>query len=113
MNDILSLKEAGVGVSINAKSQLNLNASDIIVLNENLWKIVSLFKLKQYSSFFIVFNLIWVFLYNLSMIPMAAGVGNSEFQMSPFISSLSMSLSSILVVIFSNILRLINFDFTK
>ena len=32
LNDILSLKEASVGVSINAKSELNLHASDIISL---------------------------------------------------------------------------------
>jgi Cu+-exporting ATPase len=45
LNDILSIQEAGVGVTINAKSEMNLIASDIVALNENLWKIVSLFKL--------------------------------------------------------------------
>lgn len=43
LNDILSLEEACLGVSINAKSELNLMASDIVVLNENLWKIVYIF----------------------------------------------------------------------
>jgi len=33
LNDILSIKEAGIGVSINAKSELNLAASDLILLN--------------------------------------------------------------------------------
>jgi len=32
LNDILSLQEAGIGVSINAKSELNLIASDVIVI---------------------------------------------------------------------------------
>jgi len=45
LNDVLSLEEAGVGVSINAKSELNLLAADVIILNENLWKIVYLFNL--------------------------------------------------------------------
>lgn len=49
LNDVLSLQEASVGVAINAKSELNLIASDVIILNENLWKIVSLFKLINFS----------------------------------------------------------------
>ena len=40
LNDILSLQEANVGVSINAKSELNLLAADVVVLNENLWKVL-------------------------------------------------------------------------
>lgn len=32
LNDILSLEEASLGVSINAKSELNLIASDIVIL---------------------------------------------------------------------------------
>ena len=40
LNDILSLQEANVGVSINAKSELNLLAADVVVLNENLWKVI-------------------------------------------------------------------------
>ncbi|KRX06245.1 HAD-like domain [Pseudocohnilembus persalinus] len=39
LNDILSLKEADVGVSINSKSELNLIACDVIMLNQNLWKL--------------------------------------------------------------------------
>ena len=33
MNDILSIQEACVGVSINAKSEMNLIASDVVILN--------------------------------------------------------------------------------
>jgi Cu+-exporting ATPase len=54
LNDILSIKEAGVGVSINAKSELNLIAADVVALNENLWKIVFLFLLMKTSKRFIM-----------------------------------------------------------
>ena len=53
LNDILGLKEAGVGVSINAKSELNLIAADVVVLNENLWKIVFIFILMRTAKKFI------------------------------------------------------------
>lgn len=43
LNDILSLQESSVGVSINAKSELNLLACDVVALNENIWKIPILF----------------------------------------------------------------------
>lgn len=33
LNDIPCLQEAAIGVSINAKSELNLNAADVIILS--------------------------------------------------------------------------------
>ena len=74
LNDILSLNEAGVGVSVNAKSELNLMASDVVLLSENLWKIGYLFNLLKWSNIFIIINLTWAFAYNIIMAPMAAGV---------------------------------------
>ncbi len=56
LNDILSIQEAGVGVSINAKLQLKLLASDVVILNENLWKFMLLFQMMSRSKKFIIFN---------------------------------------------------------
>lgn len=115
LNDVLSLQEASVGVTINAKSELNLLASDVIILNENLWKIISLFKLINFSQKLIYLNLFWTFSYNIIMTPMAMGIFYSfgGLIMSPIVSSSAMCLSSIIVVLTSNILRFINFDFEK
>lgn len=112
LNDVLSLQEASVGVAINAKSELNLIASDVIILNENLWKIVSLFKLINFSQKLIYLNLFWTFSYNIIMTPMAMGIFYSfgGLVMSPIASSSAMCISSIIVVLTSNILRFINFD---
>lgn len=74
LNDILSIYEADVGVSINAKSELNLLASDIVILSENLWLIPFLFNLMRKSRTFIILNLVWAFAYNVTMAPVAAGV---------------------------------------
>lgn len=114
LNDILSLQEADIGVSINTKSNLNLAVSDVILLNENLWKIVSLFKLLDSSRKVIYINLFWAFLYNLLMIPMATGVFYSlNIHIQPVTACFFMSLSSLVVVGFSNILRLVNIDYQK
>ncbi|CAD8121000.1 unnamed protein product [Paramecium sonneborni] len=111
LNDILSLQEASIGVAINAKSQLNLMASDVIILNENLWSIVSLINLMKTALKVIYINLIWAFAYNLFMAPIAAGVFYGQgLTISPMISSASMSLSSIIVVLISNCMKFIKFD---
>jgi cation transport ATPase len=65
LNDVLSLKAAGVGVSINAKSELNLMAADVIILNENLWKIPVLFNLMNLANRVVHINLVWAFAYNI------------------------------------------------
>lgn len=110
LNDILSLQEACLGVSINAKSELNLMASDIVALNENLWKIPFLFELVKWANILIYINLCWSFAYNVIMLPMAAGVFEPiGLHLSPLVSSASMSGSSIIVVLFSSLLRLYNF----
>jgi len=114
LNDILSIEEATVGVSINAKSRLNLLAADVVVLDENLWKIPILFKIVRTARTFIILNLIWAFVYNLFIIPVSAGVFYfNDFSISPAISSIAMSCSSIIVVVFSNFLRCVDFDLER
>lgn len=98
-------------MSINAKSELNLVASDVVALNENLWKIPTLFHLIKTARIFIAINIFWVFAYNLFIIPVSAGAFYAyNFTISPIIASTAMSLSAVVVVLLSNIMRLINFD---
>jgi len=126
LNDVLSLKEAAVGVSINAKSELNLMASDVIVLNEDLWRIVFLFNLMDLANRIVYINLCWAFAYNIIVarkqsyyfydniyiyIAISAGAFYSlGVTINPTISSAAMSISSIVVVLISNTMRLFNLD---
>lgn len=111
LNDIPCLQEAAIGVSINAKSELNINASDIIMLSENLYKILAMVKLLERGNTFININLFWAFLYNITIMPVVAGVFYSyDITISPVWSSVAMSCSSILVVGFSHIMALFNYD---
>lgn len=114
LNDVLSIQEAAVGVSINSKSELNIMVSDVVALNENLWKIVSLFNLSRNTRIFIWINLFWAFAYNIFVIPIAAGVlSEVGIIIPPFFSSLAMSASSLIVVLTSNLLKFIPFDPSK
>ena len=111
MNDILSIQEACVGVSINAKSEMNLIASDVVILNQCLWRVVTLFNLMKYARVFILINLFWAFAYNIFILPIASGALVSyDINISPVVASAAMSASSLVVVTFSSFLRCISFD---
>ncbi|KAM3133183.1 hypothetical protein pb186bvf_014759 [Paramecium bursaria] len=111
MNDTLSLQEAEIGISINSESQLNLIASDIIFLNENLWNIAILLNLIRTSKKVITTNLFLAFSYNIIMIPFVVGLFYKwDIVISPMVSSIAMSVSSITVVLLSNLMNCINYD---
>lgn len=111
LNDIPCLQESSIGVSINAKSELNLNAADVIILSENLHKIVTLFRLLNKSNLFININLFWSFAYNVAIIPVVAGCFYGlDVYISPVWSSIAMSVSSLVVVMFSHLLVCFKYD---
>ena len=111
LNDIPCLQEAAIGVSINAKSELNISASDVIMLSENLYKILTMVKLLERGNIFININLFWAFMYNLTIMPIVAGLFYGyDLTISAVWSSVAMSCSSILVVGFSHILALFEYD---
>ena len=98
-------------MSINAKSELNLNAADVIILSENLHKIVTIFKLLKKSNQFIYINLFWSFVYNIAMLPIVSGMLYPlNLTISPIWSSISMCISSLVVVIFSQFMLCFSYD---
>ena len=108
VNDILSLSEADFGISFNSNSQLNLIASDIIFVKQDLRLILSLLKLSKLTYIFIWINLFWACIYNLSMLPIASGLFHFfwKVEITPTGSSFSMLCSSLLILITANTLRL-------
>ena len=94
LNDIPCLQEAGIGISINAKSELNINAADVVILSENLYKILALIRFLKMGNHFIKLNLFWAFAYNIIAIPVAA-LGF----LSPAIGALAMGFSDVVLAI--------------
>ncbi|MBR3660531.1 MAG: cadmium-translocating P-type ATPase [Bacilli bacterium] len=105
INDAPALSLSDIGVSVNGAADISKNSSDIILLNDDLSKIITLIKISKKTIKIIKQNLFWAFCYNLFMIPMAMGLfSNIGLTLNPSISSIAMTLSSLIVVF--NSLRL-------
>ena len=102
INDALALKLALVSISFKNATNLALNSSDIIMLDNKLIGIKNSHLLAKRTYRLIKTNLALSFLYNIISIPLAfAGLIN------PLIASIFMSLSSICVIL--NSIRIKNY----
>lgn len=106
INDAPALTRADVGIAINAKTDIALDAADVVLMNNKLTDVASAIRLSQKTLTNIHENLFWAFIYNLIGIPFAAGcfVALTNYAISPMFGAAAMSLSSFCVV--SNALRL-------
>jgi Cu+-exporting ATPase len=105
INDAPSLVRADIGVSMNSATDIAGNSADVILMNDDLSKIISLLKISKKTVSIIKQNLFWAFIYNILMIPIAIGLLKPyNISISPMIASVSMTISSLTVVF--NSLRL-------
>lgn len=106
INDTVALKRADVSMAIGDGSDIALGSSDIVLVKNSLMDAVNAIHLSKKTLKNIYENYFWAFFYNVLLIPIAAGVYISNFniKMSPDFGALAMSLSSFCVV--SNALRL-------
>jgi len=99
INDAPSLVTATVGVSINDGTDVAMDSSDVILMNNNMKNILDLIMISKASYRIIKENLFWAFFYNLCMIPIAIGLfQNYGISMNPMFGSLAMIFSSLTVV---------------
>lgn len=105
INDAPALINATIGISINDGTDVAMDASDVILMNNNLNNILDLINISKKSYKIIKQNLFWAFFYNICMIPIAMGIfENFGLKMNPMLGSIAMTISSITVVL--NSLRL-------
>ena len=105
INDAPALSLATVGVSLSSGTDIAANSSDVLLVNNDLSKIIELFKISEKTTKIIHMNLFWAFFYNICMIPIAVGLFKSfGLSLNPMIASGAMMLSSLCVVF--NSLRL-------
>ena len=105
INDAPSLASATIGVSVNSGTDIAGDSADVILMQDDLSKIVSLFSISKKTVRIIKQNLFWAFIYNIFMIPLAIGLLKPlGLSITPMIASISMTISSLCVVF--NSLRL-------
>ncbi len=105
INDAPSLTTATTGVSLSSGTDIATDSSDIILLGDNLEKIISLIKISHKTLSVIKENLFWAFFYNTCMLVIATGLLSSlGIKLDVMFASLAMMISSLTVVF--NSLRL-------
>lgn len=106
INDSPALKQADVGIAIGSGTDVAIDSAGVVLVSEDIRTLDTAFDLSRATVRNIKENLFWAFIYNVVMIPVAAGAFSSlGFAFNPMIAAACMSLSSLFVV--GNALRLL------
>ncbi len=105
INDSISLVKADIGASVGNGTDVAMDSSNVVLMNNNLEKIVDLIEISGKTIRNIKQNLFWAFFYNLCMLPIAVGVLSPlGITINPMMASIAMTISSVTVTL--NSLRL-------
>ncbi len=106
INDGPALASATVGVALGSGTDVAIETADITLAGEGLENVLTAIAVSRATMRTIRMNLLWAFLYNILLIPVAAGVLRpfSGIGLDPMLAGTAMGLSSVFVV--ANSLRL-------
>ena len=105
INDSPALANADIGVSVNSGTDIAMDSSDVILMKNDLSKILDLIEISKRTIRNIKQNLFWAFFYNSLMIPIAMGLLKPwGIAINPMMAGFAMVISSLTVIL--NALRL-------
>ena len=105
INDSPALANADIGVSVNSGTDIAMDSSDVILMKNDLSKILDLINISKHTIRNIKQNLFWAFFYNSLMIPVSMGLLKPwGISINPMLAGFAMVISSLTVIL--NSLRL-------
>ena len=106
INDLEALAQADLSIAMGKGSDIAIDVAKMTIISSDLLKVPAALKLSALTVSIIRQNLFWAFVYNIILIPVAAGALYPlwGFLLDPMIAGAAMALSSVSVV--SNSLKL-------
>lgn len=107
INDSPVLAQSDIGVAINAKNHMPVDAAGVVLLKNSLLDVIDTIWISWKAFWRIKINYLWAFLYNIILIPISMGVlyPLNHWQLNPELAAVAMAMSSISVVVSSLLLK--------
>ena len=107
INDAPAIAQADIGISIGSGTDVAIETSDVVLINQNIMSILEALKLSKKIIKKIKQNLFWAFAYNIISIPIAMGILYffNGYLLNPMIAGLTMTLSSLSILLNTLLLK--------